>query len=342
MPNNPTKILLSTTLVGGILISISSNSWLGAWMGLEINLMSIIPLMLSQENIYTAEASLKYFIIQAMASASLMFMVMMSALASQSLPLSNEVYEYAIMTPLLLKMGAAPLHWWFPSVMEGLSWTNCLLMMTVQKAAPMMLTSYLIKVTNLTLMIILLSAFVGALGGMNQTSLRKILTYSSINHTGWMLTAAMGGNNLWALYFAVYSLLTSTMTTITKSFNISFINQTLMANSSKTTIKFMLFTTLLSLGGLPPFIGFLPKWIVIQMMISNNLMTFIMTVMVILSLTTLYYYLQMCYSSFLILHSEVKWNLWPHRSITMMTYSTMLASTSLMGLIMCTMIININ
>nr|URX53642.1 NADH dehydrogenase subunit 2 [Kalotermitidae sp. 4 AB-2022a] len=340
MPNNPPKILLSITLVGGILISISSNSWLGAWLGLEVNLMSIIPLMSSSKNIYTTEASLKYFIIQALASSTLLFLVMMKTMISQSLPLSKELFENAIMMPLFTKMGAAPLHWWFPSVMEGLSWSNCLLMMTVQKAAPMMLTSYLMSINALTLIIILTSVTVGALGGMNQTSLRKILTYSSINHTGWMITAMAGGNNLWILYFLVYSLLTTTMTTITKTFNISFINQVMTANS-KTTVKFLLFTTLLSLGGLPPFIGFLPKWAVIQMMISNSLMTFVMTTMVIMSLATLYYYLRMCYSSFLILHSEVKWNSWPHREHTVMTYSTMLATTSMVGLVMCTMITNL-
>nr|URX54071.1 NADH dehydrogenase subunit 2 [Neotermes sp. 2 AB-2022a] len=341
MPNNPTKILLSMTLIGGILISISSNSWLGAWMGLEINLMSFIPLMSSQENIYTTEASLKYFIIQALASSTLMFLVMMKALSSQSLPLSKEVYEYTIMIPLLLKMGAAPLHWWFPSVMEGLSWTNCLLMMTVQKAAPMMLISYLTKIDLPTSMIILASVIVGALGGMNQTSLRKILTYSSINHTGWMLAATTGGDNLWVLYFTVYSLLTSTVTMITKSFNISFINQ-VMTSNSKSSIKFMLFTTLLSLGGLPPFIGFLPKWVVIQMMITNNLTTFMMTVMVIMSLATLYYYLRMCYSSFLILHDEMKWGFWSHQENKTIMYSTLLSSMSMLGLIVCTMVINIS
>jgi NADH-ubiquinone oxidoreductase chain 2 len=60
------------------------------------------------------------------------------------------------------------------------------------------------------------------------------------------------------MYFTVYTLLTLTVTTITKSFNISFVNQTI-AISRKATTKLLLFTSLLSLGGLPPFIGFLPK-----------------------------------------------------------------------------------
>nr|URX52994.1 NADH dehydrogenase subunit 2 [Glyptotermes sp. 8 AB-2022a]URX53007.1 NADH dehydrogenase subunit 2 [Glyptotermes sp. 8 AB-2022a] len=339
MPNNPTKILLSFTLVGGILISISSNSWLGAWMGLEINLMSFIPLMSSQENIYTTEASLKYFLVQALASSSLLFLVVMKTLLNQTILTSN-LHSYAMMTPLLMKMGAAPLHWWFPSVMEGLSWSNCLLLMTVQKSTPMMLTSYLVKMNSPTLFIILLSVTMGALGGMNQTSLRKILTYSSINHTGWMLMAMLGSNKLWLLYFTVYSLLTSTVTFIAKSHNISFVNQSMTMNKSTAT-KFMLFTTLLSLGGLPPFIGFLPKWVTIQLMITNN-MGFMMTVMVVTSLITLYYYLRVCYSSFIILYEEMKWSMWSTTNNKNVLYATMLSSTSMMGLLICTLTININ
>nr|URX53629.1 NADH dehydrogenase subunit 2 [Bifiditermes sp. 2 AB-2022a] len=341
MPNTPTKVLLLTTLVGGILVSISSNSWLGAWMGLEINLMSFIPLMLSQENIFTAEASLKYFITQALASSTLLFLVVMKALVNQNLLTSSGIHESLIMTPLLLKVGAAPLHWWFPSVMEGLSWTNCLLMMTVQKMAPLMLISYLTTPNLLTLLIIMMSTIIGSMGGINQTSTRKILTYSSINHTGWMLMALLSSSNLWMLYFVIYSLLTTTVTSITKTFNISFINQAMTTSSNKPA-KLMLFTSLLSLGGLPPFIGFLPKWAVIQMMIMNN-MSFTLTVMVITSLATLYYYLQVCYSSFLILHNEVKWSAWPHKKTTPpLTYSIILSSLSMMGLIACTMITNAN
>jgi NADH-ubiquinone oxidoreductase chain 2 len=102
----------------------------------------------------------------------------------------------------------------------------------------------------------------------------------------------------------MYSILTSTVTLITGAYNIPFINQVIIVNR-KSTVKYTSFTTLLSLGGLPPFIGFLPKLIVIQILIINGLRV-IMTAMVVISLTTLYYYLRVCYSSFIILHEEPK------------------------------------
>jgi hypothetical protein len=56
----------------------------------------------------------------------------------------------------------------------------------------------------------------------------------------------------------VYSVLTSAIVFIARSFNIPFVNQVITANK-RVAIKFILFTTLLFLRGLPPFIGFLPK-----------------------------------------------------------------------------------
>nr|YP_009351339.1 NADH dehydrogenase subunit 2 [Postsubulitermes parviconstrictus]AQP29312.1 NADH dehydrogenase subunit 2 [Postsubulitermes parviconstrictus] len=343
MPSNSTKILLLITLLGGMLVSVSSNSWLGAWMGLEINLMSFIPLMSNVKNMYNTEASLKYFIVQVLASATLLFMVVMKTLLEDLFTFESNTYTSAIIcTPLLLKSGAAPLHWWFPGVMEGLSWENCALLMTVQKAAPLMLMSYLIEINTFSLSIILLSTIVGSIGGLNQTSMRKILTYSSINHTGWMLIALTTGENLWMVYFAVYSTLTLTVVSAIKLSSTSFINQTMMTNKETTLMKFMMFSSLLSLGGLPPFMGFLPKWIVIQAMITNN-MAPLATIVVVTSLITLYYYLKISYSSFMILNSEPKWNFKSHKNeptknITALALSTM----SLTGMMICTVITNIN
>nr|QAX91129.1 NADH dehydrogenase subunit 2 [Schedorhinotermes lamanianus] len=342
MSSNPTKILLLTTMVSGVLVSVSSNSWFSAWMGLEVNLMSFIPLMSNTKNMYNTEASLKYFIVQVLASATLMFVVTMEA-ATEGLFTHTEVFSTSMLTctPLLLKSGAAPLHWWFPGVMEGLSWSNCTLLMTVQKAAPLMLLSYSIENNSFTAAIILSSVIIGAIGGLNQTSLRKIMTYSSINHTGWLLTAMITSESMWVMYFAMYSLLVTTVVATIKLSKASFINQTMMTNKESLIMKFMMFTSLLSLGGLPPFTGFMPKWFVIQGMTINNL-TPMATIMVTMSLITLYYYLKICYSSFLILNAEPKWNLQSQKTPPNKYISALILTTiSLTGTLLCTTLTNV-
>nr|YP_010946271.1 NADH dehydrogenase subunit 2 [Allacta hainanensis]WGO56989.1 NADH dehydrogenase subunit 2 [Allacta hainanensis] len=304
MFKNSTKILFHFTLIGGILLTISSNSWMGAWMGLEINLLSFIPIMNNAENIYTTEASMKYFLIQALSSSMLLFMILMTFIEMFNMSIRIDMLN---MIPLMLKSGVSPFHWWFPVVMEGLSWKNCAILMTLQKMAPMILIMNIFQSKFLPMMFIMISILVGSLGGLNQISIRKMLTYSSINHMGWLLSTMLISEILWMIYFMIYSILTITITLMAKTYNISFINQTFSMNNYP-ILKFLLFLTLLSLGGLPPFSGFFPKWIIVQFMMKNNFVI-MNTIMIILSLITLYYYLRITYSAFLITHTEISWKI---------------------------------
>nr|YP_010161638.1 NADH dehydrogenase subunit 2 [Flavoperla hatakeyamae]QRH19531.1 NADH dehydrogenase subunit 2 [Flavoperla hatakeyamae] len=340
MINNPSKLLFFLTLMLGSLISISANSWFGAWVGLEINLLSFIPLMTNTSNSMTSEASLKYFLIQALASATLLFVVVFSALIfslSSSLQTSNLFINTLINSTLLLKMGAAPFHFWFPGVMEGLSWMNGLVLMTWQKIAPLMLLSYNFIFNTFVSFIIISSIVIGSLGGLNQTSLRKILAYSSINHLGWLTAALILGENLWNLYFIMYSFLTLTIIVMLNSLKLSRLNQAFSFNSTAPIMKFALFTSFLSLGGLPPFLGFLPKWVIIQSLTELNL-KLLVTVMVIMTLITLFYYLRVGFSAFMLSYTQILWtNIKP--LITPSYYASLiLAMMSTFGLMICTLI----
>jgi NADH-ubiquinone oxidoreductase chain 2 len=216
-----------------------------------------------------------------------------------------------------------------------LEWTECLLLITVQKISPFILISYLLKINLFLARIIITSVAIGSIGGINQTSLRKILTYSSINHTGWILSAISLRESMWLLYFSIYSLLTTTVISIIKPFKPSFINQLIIIKKEIVITKFLIFTSLLSLGGLPPFLGFIPKWVIIQEMTANK-HYFLITFIVIGSLLTLYYYLRICYSRFLILHTELKWNKQFSRNQFYTLCRSFLSFLSLTGLVLCT------
>nr|YP_002274302.1 NADH dehydrogenase subunit 2 [Parafronurus youi]ABY53349.1 NADH dehydrogenase subunit 2 [Parafronurus youi] len=340
---HPTRLLFYLTLMTGTMISISSSSWLGAWIGLEINLLSFIPLMSNKNNQFSTEAALKYFLTQALASAILIFGAICLGFNSQ-LPFSATqnffLLNSLIAATLLLKMGAAPFHFWFPGVMEGLSWLNGLILMTWQKIAPLMLISYVFSPSLMNFTFIILCALAGSLGGFNQTSLRKIMAYSSINHLGWMLAATLLGNPYWITYFLFYSFLSSSIVLLFNLFNISHIAQIFSIPLASPILKLALFCNLLSLGGLPPFLGFLPKWIIIQGMVSAGYY-FIITIMVTLTLITLYFYIRMGYSAFMIAHHETKWLLTPTLSVSSQILVIFSFSFSFLGLLLCSMIISI-
>nr|AUN27891.1 NADH dehydrogenase subunit 2 [Conocephalus differentus] len=334
----PSKLLFMSCLVMGTLISISANSWLSVWMGLEMNLLSFIPLMSNQNNILTSEASLKYYLIQAFASAILLFSLLGNTLLPNLFFDFNFIFILLLNFALLLKMGAAPFHFWFPGVMEGMNWMNCLILMTWQKIAPLMLISYLIEMDNFIYTVILSSIIIGSLGGLNQTSLRKIMAYSSINHLGWMIAALVLGNNLWIMYFCLYTFLSSSVVFLFSNFNVYHMNQNFLLLANNKMVKFYLFISLLSLGGLPPFLGFLPKWIIIQTMTESNNFSLI-TFMVIMTLITLFFYIRITFSSFLLAYSELKWNM-NNLMINPFSFSLMVITTTIstLGLILSTLI----
>nr|AVI25205.1 NADH dehydrogenase subunit 2 [Phyllomimus sp. YH-2018] len=338
MPLNPSNCLFITTLIMGTLISVSSNSWLGVWSGLEINLLSFIPLIAHSKNSLSTEASLKYFLIQALASSILLFScILMQLTTTMNLLNYQEWFILILISALLLKMGAAPFHFWFPGTMEGLSWLNNLILMTWQKIAPLMLLSYLIKFNLFTLLIILLSIITGSLGGLNQTSLRKMMAYSSINHLGWMISGMMVGENMWLIYFLMYTLLSGSVVLIFHSFQISYLSQNYLILTLHPTLKFFLYSLLLSLGGLPPFIGFVPKWLIIQTLINVNQIPLV-TMMAITTLLTLFYYIRLTFSAFLLNPSHLKWNTMNYYYKIPMMIISMLTIFSLSSLLLLFML----
>nr|UFZ12891.1 NADH dehydrogenase subunit 2 [Neoneuromus ignobilis] len=304
---NFSKMIFFVCLISGTLITISSNSWLGAWMGLEINLLCFIPLMSSTKNLISNESALKYFLAQALASSILLFSIISMSLEEGTF-FFNKINLTQIMlnSALLLKLGAAPFHFWFPSVMEGLNWFNSLILMTWQKIAPIILISYDNK-PFFIYMAIILSLIIGAIGGFNQTNLRTLMAFSSINHLGWILSALLISESLWITYFLFYVFLSISIISIFMNFKIYHFIQINSHLKSSNMTKFFLFSNLLSMGGLPPFLGFLPKLIVIQNLIKINDF-FKIFIMVMTALITLFFYIRISYSSFMIFSINMKWS----------------------------------
>nr|YP_010895145.1 NADH dehydrogenase subunit 2 [Iteaphila macquarti]WJW73671.1 NADH dehydrogenase subunit 2 [Iteaphila macquarti] len=340
MFKNSSKILFSLILMSGTMITISSNSWLGAWMGLEINLLSFIPLMNDTNNLMATEASLKYFLTQALASSILLFSIILSMLKINVTFQLNFNYIYMInmmtLSTLLLKSGSAPFHFWFPGVMEGLSWNNNLILMTWQKIAPLMLISYF-SMKMMFFVVILFSVLIGSLGGLNQTSLKKLMAFSSINHLGWMIAAMISTESLWMIYFLMYSFLSLTMIYFFNNFKVYHLNQLFSMFLESKSVKFIMFLNLLSLGGLPPFLGFFPKWMVIQYLTFNNHL-FLMAMMTMMTLITLFFYLRICYSAFMLNYYENNWYTQVNLNTNSMNFYFIISFISLSGLMFMNLI----
>nr|QAY81964.1 NADH dehydrogenase subunit 2 [Aulacophora indica] len=331
------KMLFLNFLMLGTFISISAYSWFNMWVGLEINLLSIIPLMKSHKNVYPAEAALKYFITQALASAIILFAITMSLNFYEFIPnFSNYWFMMILNSALLTKLGAAPFHAWFPEVMEGLNWMNALILLTWQKLAPMVLIMYNLEMKMFLTMIILLSSIIGGIMGLNQVSLRKIMAYSSINHIAWMLASMLNFKAIWFNYFLIYTIISINIVLIFYLFNIFYLTQLMSMMNTNKLIKLFFIFNFMSLGGLPPFLGFFPKWLVINYLIYSNYYM-LSVILIIFTLITLYFYLRITFSTLTISMSETIIQL-KKVNLFLLVLSN---SSSLMGIIICTMIFNL-
>nr|YP_009121459.1 NADH dehydrogenase subunit 2 [Parnassius cephalus]AJF41832.1 NADH dehydrogenase subunit 2 [Parnassius cephalus] len=328
---NSNKMFFYFILFFSTLISISANSWLGCWIGLEINLLSFIPLISNSKNLLSSEAALKYFLTQSIASINFLFSILLKMILLKNFEINN-LFSILINSSMLMKLGSAPFHFWFPNIIEGLSWFNCFILMTWQKISPMILLSYYMN-NNFLMFIMIFNVIVGTMGGINQTSLRKLMSFSSINNLGWMLAALMMTENLWIFYLMMYSFLISIMCFFFNMLNIYYINQLFIMNM-KFSLKMSLLINFLSLGGLPPFLGFFPKWIIINFLIMNKLFI-ISFIFIMMSLIMLFFYIRIMYSSIMFNYLKMKWfkNFMKNYLLMMMNIFSMI---SLLGMIIST------
>nr|AAV51186.1 NADH dehydrogenase subunit 2 [Thalasseus bergii] len=299
--NPHAKLITSLSLLLGSTITISSNHWVMAWTGLEINTLAIIPLISKSHHPRAIEAAIKYFLVQAAASTLVLFSSMTNAWYTGQWDLTQLVHPTSclLLTAAIgMKLGLVPFHFWFPEVLQGSSLATALLLSTVMKFPPitiLFMTSHSLNPTLLTSMA-LASAALGGWMGLNQTQVRKILAFSSISHLGWMTIIIIYSPKLTLLTFYLYSLMTTTvfltLNTI-KAVKLS----TMMTSWTKTPmLNATLMLTLLSLAGLPPLTGFLPKWLIIQELTKQE-MTTTATIIAMLSLLGLFFYLRLAYYS---------------------------------------------
>nr|QOD97728.1 NADH dehydrogenase subunit 2 [Rhinoptilus africanus] len=299
--NPHAKLITSLSLLLGTTITISSNHWMVAWTGLEINTLAIIPLIAKSHHPRAIEAAIKYFLVQATASALVLFSSMINAWHTGQWDLTQLTHPTSCLlltTAIAMKLGLVPFHFWFPEVLQGSSLTTALLLSTMMKFPPLTIlltTSHSLNPTLLTIMA-LTSAALGGWMGLNQTQIRKVLAFSSIAHLGWMAIIIIYNPKLTLLTFYLYSLMTSAVFLTMNSIKVVKLS-TMMTSWTKTPmLNAALMLSLLSLAGLPPLTGFLPKWLIIQELTKQE-MTTVATIIAMLSLLGLFFYLRLAYYS---------------------------------------------
>lgn len=175
--------------------------------------------------------------------------------------------------------------------------------------------------------------------GVNQISLRKILAYSSINHIGWIIRTMLIIETIWIYYFLIYTIIRVNIIIILKSYKIFFLNQLFQSINSRIITKAFFILNFLSLRGIPPFLGFIPKWLTIQALLANRIIM-LPTAIIITTLITIFMYVRITLSTLLINVNETNWNINLNSRKFERFYISLINFFSISGLITITVIFN--
>nr|YP_009944044.1 NADH dehydrogenase subunit 2 [Dicaeum eximium]QOD95888.1 NADH dehydrogenase subunit 2 [Dicaeum eximium] len=299
------KLVFVISLILGTTITVSSNHWIMAWAGLEINTLAILPLISKSHHPRAIEAATKYFLVQAAASTLVLFSSMTNAWHTGQWDITQMAHPTSCLiltSAISMKLGLVPFHFWFPEVLQGSPLTTGLILSTLMKFPPLTLlymTSPSLNSTLLTTLAIF-SAALGGWMGLNQTQIRKILAFSSIAHLGWMAIIITYHPKLTLLNFYLYSMMTAAVFLTLNSIKVAKLSTLMAAWTKAPALNTMLLLTLLSLAGLPPLTGFLPKWLIVQELTKQD-MAPAATIMALLSLLGLFFYLRLVYCTMITL-----------------------------------------
>nr|YP_009512908.1 NADH dehydrogenase subunit 2 [Zele chlorophthalmus]AXK15300.1 NADH dehydrogenase subunit 2 [Zele chlorophthalmus] len=292
------KFNLPVTLIlfSSPMLVLSMNSLISMWMCMEINTLMFILLIILNNKDMDNDSSMKYFLISCFSSTIFILSFNMN------LFYSNTLFIYIMNLMMIMKLGIFPFHYWFIDLMIKLNWLLCLILSTWQKIIPFFI---LLCCWNKNLMIIFLimNGFLSMMFGMNQTSLKKILAYSSINHMSWMILMLMINKIFFFAYLMIYSLINSSMMYLLNFLNLK--NFFDLFKFKNKFLKFYLMFLLFSLGGLPPFFGFISKWIS-MFEITSSLNFFTLLILLFYSLIFLSYYIRFMYWGMLMNYSSIK------------------------------------
>lgn len=249
-------------LVWRIIWGTRAQTFFRFWLALELNMFAFIGIMLFSRKVNYNKSAIKYFIVQAVSSGILLWSILM-ALGFIFTKLSMSFMLFS----LLLKVGGAPLHWWFIDILLSLEWVHIFILCTIQKVLPLLgLCCMAIEIEFKVL--ILLGGLVSILGSWNLVLLKPLIGYSSVFRLIWIFSCPEN-LNCWFFFFLTYSLSLFLITFYFKIIKIERIsdNTVKLSSAKNKTLFFVLF---ISLGGIPPILGFWGKLFVLTSLVKKG------------------------------------------------------------------------
>ncbi|WP_019961870.1 NADH-quinone oxidoreductase subunit NuoN [Woodsholea maritima] len=315
--------ILMALSVLGMTIMVSANDLITMYMGLELQSLALYVLAaFNRDSLRASEAGLKYFVLGALSSGLLLYGASLiygfsgttnfagiaeAVAAEPSLGLMFGMIF--LLSGLAFKISAAPFHMWTPDVYEGSPTPVTAFFATAPKLAAMALIARVLMQPfaemvhdwqQVVMVLSVLSMAVGAFGALTQTNIKRLLAYSSIGNMGFALVGLAAGTSigLWALllYLTLYVISVAGSFGIVLSMRrsdgmVERIEDLAGLAQTRPGLGWSMTALMLSIGGLPFFVGFFGKLFVFYAAVSSGLIIF--TVIAgLLSVVSMAYYLR--------------------------------------------------
>jgi len=309
----------------GMFVMISANNMITMFIGLEIMSLAMYAMIALRKD-YTLglEAAIKYFVLGALATGMLLygFSMIYGATGSITFPEMAKIIESGnadkvvlsfgvvfVVIGLAFKLGAVPFHMWMPDVYQGAPSAVTLYLGTAPKIAGFAMLYRLLEEAlpglvqdwqSLIIMISILSMVVGSLVAIVQDNLKRMLAYSGIGHVGFLLLGVIAatpeGYSAAMFYVIVYAITGvagfGMIVALSKTGNeFDKISDFIGLNARNPWLALMMLIVLFSMAGIPPFIGFWAKIIVIEEVIKAGF-TWIAVIAVVMAVISAFYYLK--------------------------------------------------
>lgn len=310
----------------GMMIMISANSLLSMYLGLETLALSQYALIaIDRDNPAAAESAMKYFVLGAIASGALLYGISWIYGVTGSLQFDEIATTIAgdpglnslplwfglafLIVGIGFKFGAVPFHMWLPDVYQGARSPVTLYIASAPKLAALALTLRILVDAlgglydvwaGMIMVVAVLSLLVGNIVAIAQSNIKRMLGYSTIAHVGFILLAIYCGTGKGyaaALFYTLTYIVAAAgsfgvvVLLSRRGYEAEYLSDFKGLNARSPWFALMMMFLMLSLAGVPPFIGFFGKLNVIDAALSSGY-TGLAVLMVVASVVGAYYYLR--------------------------------------------------
>lgn len=244
------NFFLSFTLILLSLIGLFYTNFFYVWVFFECLTLFFVIYMFTKEKGERGEAGLKYFLVQALASVIFIFFCFF-----QEITYNLFYSSLFVFISVVLKLGLFPFFHWFPYVSYIMSWKPIFFLFTSQKLLPLYILMAVYRISYIFLGLFIGSLFIILLQ-IGTFNLKLFFSYSSINHSLWILLGGFIDITIFCFYYSYYFIMSLILV-------FKFFIQNFKYIFISFYYDFFFLVIILSFSGIPPFIGFYGKWLIV-------------------------------------------------------------------------------